>query len=84
MVTSACFLDMKPNYTLSYDKGSQFYSRVDQVVNWLLLPENERPAFLTMYFDQPDTDGHAYGPDSPQVRRLLCCENSRGIGSAFR
>jgi predicted AlkP superfamily pyrophosphatase or phosphodiesterase len=37
------------------------------VVQWLALPEAERPSFITVYFDEVDTAGHDYGPDSPEL-----------------
>ena len=36
------------------------------VFDWLR--DSDRPANLVFwYLDQPDGDGHMYGPDSPQV-----------------
>lgn len=40
-----------------------FFSRVDELLSWLDLPTQERPDFITLYFDQPDHAGHSYGPD---------------------
>lgn len=40
-----------------------FLKRVDTVLSWMDLPANERPDFITLYFDEPDHAGHSYGPD---------------------
>jgi predicted AlkP superfamily pyrophosphatase or phosphodiesterase len=40
---------------------------VDTVLDWLDLPDGERPDFITLYFDEPDHVGHGSGPNSEQV-----------------
>ena len=45
--------------------------RVDNVLAWLDLPAEQRPHFITLYFDIVDTAGHRYGPDSAQVNAAL-------------
>lgn len=60
-----------PDYWLPYDGAVTADQRVDQVLAWLDLPAVQRPAFLTLYFDQVDHAGHAHGPDSPEVDRAL-------------
>ncbi len=42
--------------------------RVDQVLEWLRLPEGRRPSFLTLYFSDVDNAGHNMGPRSAEVR----------------
>ncbi|XP_072219029.1 ectonucleotide pyrophosphatase/phosphodiesterase family member 1 [Leuresthes tenuis] len=56
-----------PNYYKLYDKSLSFETRVSTVLEWLSLPEGERPDFYTLYLDEPDTSGHYYGPGSRQV-----------------
>jgi predicted AlkP superfamily pyrophosphatase or phosphodiesterase len=41
--------------------------RVRRVLEWLSLPEEERPAFVSLYFQEVDHIGHVNGPDSPEV-----------------
>ncbi|MEP9404608.1 ectonucleotide pyrophosphatase/phosphodiesterase [Sphingomonas sp. VNH70] len=45
--------------------------RVDAVVDWLRRPAATRPQFLTLYFDDVDTAGHANGPAAPQTRAAM-------------
>jgi predicted AlkP superfamily pyrophosphatase or phosphodiesterase len=60
-----------PDYWKPYDGAVTPDQRVDQVLAWLDLPANQRPGFLTLYFDGVDHAGHRYGPDSPQVDDAL-------------
>src|SRR5262249_11293645 len=46
-------------------------ARVDQVLAWLDLPSEERPAFVSLYFEQADVAAHSYGPDSLQLNEAL-------------
>lgn len=43
---------------------------MDTVIDWLSLPDGDRPDFLMLYFDEPDHTGHAVGPDGPEVRAV--------------
>uniref|UniRef100_A0A914W5H8 Extracellular Endonuclease subunit A domain-containing protein n=1 Tax=Plectus sambesii TaxID=2011161 RepID=A0A914W5H8_9BILA len=60
-----------PTYYKNYSGREPFSERVNQTVQWLLLPNEQRPAFLGLYFNQPDTNGHRFGPDSIQVNDAL-------------
>ena len=35
---------------------------MDEVLYWMGLPADQRPEFMTLYFNQPDSAGHQYGP----------------------
>ena len=41
--------------------------RVDQLIDWLRRPVEERPRFLTTYFDIVDSAGHRFGPDDART-----------------
>ncbi|XP_047430315.1 ectonucleotide pyrophosphatase/phosphodiesterase family member 1 [Mugil cephalus] len=60
-----------PNFYKQYDKGITFEERVSTLVKWLSLPQGERPDFYTLYLDEPDTTGHKYGPESPEIVEAL-------------
>ncbi len=73
---SACFfwpgseaniLGTLPTYYMKYDAKYPNRKRVDQVLEWLQLPAERRPHFITLYFSDVDSAGHAHGPDSPEV-----------------
>ncbi|XP_065906143.1 bis(5'-adenosyl)-triphosphatase enpp4-like isoform X2 [Dysidea avara] len=62
---------IEPNYYLPYNKSVPFDQRVQTVLKWLDLPEEQRPQFIALYFDEPDDSGHKYGPDSVQVNNSI-------------
>src|SRR5262245_13128432 len=58
---------VRPAYWMPYVKPLTSYDRARRVVQWLSLPEAERPSLITAYFDEVDTAGHDYPLDSPQL-----------------
>ena len=36
-------------------------------MEWLSMPDTDRPDLILLYFDEPDHQGHGTGPDSPEV-----------------
>jgi hypothetical protein len=73
---SACFFwpgseadiqGVRPTYYMKYDAKFPNRQRVEQVLAWLQLPPAERPHFITLYFSDVDSAGHAHGPDSTEV-----------------
>jgi alkaline phosphatase D len=61
----------RPSYYLKYDDKLDDAKRVDQVIAWLGLPPEQRPHFITLYYSNVDHAGHAYGPDSDEVRAAV-------------
>lgn len=62
---------VRPTYWLPYDVKMTAEARVDQALTWLALPTAQRPSFITVYLDDVDSAGHAYGPDSAQLDAAL-------------
>jgi len=58
---------VRPSYWLPFDGSMPPDARITQVMDWLALPEAERPVFITLYFSDVDGAGHAHGPDSEEV-----------------
>src|SRR5262245_24816025 len=58
---------VRPDYWKPYDGRVTNAARVQQVLDWLALPSEERPTFMTLYFSEVDTAGHDYGPESQEV-----------------
>ncbi len=54
----------RPSYWKLYSGRFPNEERVAQVIEWLKLPESERPHFITLYFSDVDSAGHSTGPDS--------------------
>jgi predicted AlkP superfamily pyrophosphatase or phosphodiesterase len=61
----------RPSYWTAYDGSVPGNERVDTVLDWLDLPEAERPSFLTLYFSTVDTQGHRHGPESDEVAAAM-------------
>lgn len=62
---------VRPTQWVAYDEAMTAQARVDQVLDWLAQPEDMRPAFVTLYFDQVDHQSHHHGPDSKQARSAI-------------
>ncbi len=62
---------VRPTQWRTFDQSMSAEARVDQLLAWLDVPASERPAFLALYFDEVDTDGHRYGPDAPELNAAL-------------
>lgn len=62
---------VKPTYVMPYDQRLPDKARVAQVLQWLDLPADRRPTFLTMYLSGVDGAGHRYGPDAPETRAAI-------------
>src|SRR5262249_46231963 len=57
---------VRPSEWRLFDKTMTSEARVDTLLSWLDKPQAERPRFLTLYFDKADSNGHDFGPDSPE------------------
>ncbi|MEO0899936.1 MAG: ectonucleotide pyrophosphatase/phosphodiesterase [Bacteroidota bacterium] len=60
-----------PTYYYRYDGSIPNQQRVDQVLEWLALPEDKRPHMITLYFSDVDSKGHRYGPGSKATQEAV-------------
>ncbi|XP_038655790.1 ectonucleotide pyrophosphatase/phosphodiesterase family member 3-like [Scyliorhinus canicula] len=60
-----------PNKYVKFNKSITFEERVFTILQWLSLPDSERPNFYTLYFEEPDSAGHSFGPVSGGVVEAL-------------
>jgi alkaline phosphatase D len=63
----------QPTFYASFDSKTEAtdavqQARIDNAVALLKLPEGDRPHFITIYYSEPDHEGHAYGPDAGETR----------------
>ena len=56
-----------PSIVKYYDHNFPFKARVDSVMTWFQLPEEQRPHLVMLYFHEPDSAGHKFGPDNPDL-----------------
>ena len=65
--TEAAIGGVRPTYWKPFDKARGTLDRVEQALAWLALPAAEQPSFVSLYFEEVDTAGHDFGPDSPEL-----------------
>ena len=61
-----------PSYYRKWDEQPHwnFDERADEIVRLMSLPKEERPRLVMGYFDEPDHQGHVYGPFSPETKAM--------------
>lgn len=88
--TEAEIKGFRPKYWRTYEHELKYEERVDTILSWLDEPIETRPQLYTLYFDEPDSAGHNYGPISKQtgeavkrvdqmIGRLITGLKQRGI-----
>lgn len=77
---SACFFwsgseakiaGYQPTYYMRFDDKIDDEARIGQVLAWLKLPDADRPHFITLYYSEPDHEGHQFGPDAPETKAAV-------------
>ena len=61
----------RPTYYLHFDDKIDDTARIQQVLAWLRLPAADRPHFITLYYSEPDHEGHEFGPDAPETKAAV-------------
>ncbi|CAD7809564.1 hypothetical protein CHRY9390_02030 [Chryseobacterium aquaeductus] len=61
----------RPSYYYPYHEKFAPSEKVDKVVNWLKLPDDKRPHFISLYFPEVDGAGHHYGPDAKETETAV-------------
>ncbi|NIG57299.1 alkaline phosphatase family protein [Chitinophaga sp. Cy-1792] len=69
--SEAAIQNIRPTYYFKYHEKTSNDQRIQQVVNWLKMPEETRPHLITFYFPEVDHAGHSFGPESEQVRAAV-------------
>ncbi|XLS86272.1 hypothetical protein HN51_036438 [Arachis hypogaea] len=59
------------NFCRHYNSSVPFEDRVDAVLSYFDLPSDEIPDFMTLYFEDPDHQGHKVGADDPQITEAV-------------
>jgi predicted AlkP superfamily pyrophosphatase or phosphodiesterase len=60
-----------PNYYYKYNEKTPIEKRIQTVVDWLNLPEEIRPHFITFYLPEVDHAGHEKGPESKETEEAV-------------
>ncbi|KAI3952717.1 hypothetical protein MKW92_000144 [Papaver armeniacum] len=65
-------------YCKRYNSSVPFEDRVDSVLEYFDLPSDELPSLMTLYFEDPDHQGHLVGPDDPEITKAELILIKRG------
>ncbi len=65
-----------PTHYHNYEHNRPYATRVEGVIDWLKLSDNERPQFITLYFDEPDSRSHRFGPNSDETNEAIALVDS--------
>ncbi len=74
---------IRPNYYYPYDGSVPNDERVRTVLEWLKLPENQRPQMIAMYFSDMDDVGHRFGPNNDEKLKAKLFELDEVLGQLF-
>ena len=62
---------VRPSNWFPFDSAITSRQRVDTVLDWARRPEENRPAFIALYFDVVDKASHNQGYGSPEERAAI-------------
>ncbi|XP_060707307.1 bis(5'-adenosyl)-triphosphatase enpp4 [Hemiscyllium ocellatum] len=68
--TDVSIQNTTPSYYLKYDHNVTFNKRVDHIIKWFT-NSTEPINFGALYWEEPDSTGHHYGPESQQLVNML-------------
>lgn len=69
--SEAAIKDTRATYYYDFNEKISVTQRIQTVNEWLSLPEERRPHFITFYVSEPDHAGHSYGPEAPETDRAV-------------
>ena len=61
----------RPSYYGVYDGDISREDRVQKILEWIDLPKQSRPVFMTLYFSDVDSWGHNIGPDAIGMNSII-------------
>jgi predicted AlkP superfamily pyrophosphatase or phosphodiesterase len=78
--SEAAIHGVRPHDSPHFDISVSSLRRANILLGWFDRPPAERPRFATLYFDNVDTAGHHFGPDSAEVN-AAAAEVDAAIGA---
>jgi predicted AlkP superfamily pyrophosphatase or phosphodiesterase len=67
----AAIQGVRPTYYYKFNSLIPMGDRIEDVRNWLLLPEDKRPHLITFYIPDVDHEEHLHGVDSKQTETAV-------------
>ncbi|WP_264847013.1 ectonucleotide pyrophosphatase/phosphodiesterase [Capnocytophaga catalasegens] len=68
-----------PTYYYPFDSNTPYEKRIEQVIRWFKMPDEDRPRLVTLYFEFVDTVGHHTGTNSSEIKEATL-EADRLVG----
>ena len=69
--SEAAIENVRPTYYFRYSEAFATERRLEILQQWLELPEEKRPHFITFYFPEVDHEEHFYGVYSPEAEAAV-------------
>jgi predicted AlkP superfamily pyrophosphatase or phosphodiesterase len=69
--TEAAVQNTYSTYWYKYTNATTVERGIEAVMNWLRLPDEQRPHLITFYIGEVDHAGHVYGPDSKETKEAV-------------
>lgn len=67
----AAIQGIRPTYYYKFNSLIPMHDRIEDVRNWLALPEEKRPHLITFYIPDVDHEEHLHGVDSKQTENAV-------------
>jgi len=71
VASEAPIQQLPPTYHYFYNEKIGIDQRIETVKQWLALPKDKRPHFISFYFPEVDHAGHNFGPDSKETAEAV-------------
>lgn len=69
--SEAHVMHVEPTYLDRYNGKEKLANKVSRVLQFLDMPDHERPQVIAAYVPDVDSDGHRYGPNSTEIRTTI-------------
>jgi predicted AlkP superfamily pyrophosphatase or phosphodiesterase len=69
--SEAHILNTEPTYMDRYNGKEMLSKKVDRVLEFLDMPDADRPQIIAAYVPNVDADGHKYGPNSTEIQSTI-------------
>lgn len=69
--SEAAIKNTRATYYYDFNDKMRVEQRIQTVKEWLNLPVDRRPHFITFYLSEPDHAGHSYGPEALETQHAV-------------
>jgi predicted AlkP superfamily pyrophosphatase or phosphodiesterase len=69
--SEAAIKNTRATYYYDFNDKMKVEQRIQTVKEWLSLPADRRPHFITFYVSEPDHSGHSYGPEALETQQAV-------------